>query len=115
MVEKVPFEFWGWVIPKLKTDFPYLIFIGEAYQVELYSKYIFTGKFDYLYDKVGLYDSIKRLTRNEYNATTWDINSVWNKDCRGIDEHMLRFMENHDEQRIASRFFAGNPWLAVPG
>jgi glycosidase len=62
-----------------------------------------------------LYDAIRRLTRNEPNASAWDINSVWNNDCRSIDEHMLRFMENHDEQRIASADFAGNPWLAVPG
>ncbi len=115
MVEMVPIEFWGWVIPKLKAEHPGLIFIGEAYNSGLYSKYIFTGKFDYLYDKVGLYDAIKRLTRNEGNATTWDINRVWNHDCQGIDQHMLRFMENHDEQRIASNDFAGNPWLAVPG
>jgi glycosidase len=62
-----------------------------------------------------LYDAIRRLTRNEPYASTWDINSVWNNDCRSIDEHMLRFMENHDEQRIASADFAGNSWLAVPG
>ncbi|TWJ02221.1 glycosidase [Mucilaginibacter frigoritolerans] len=115
MVEMVPIEFWGWVIPKVKEKYPDLIFIGEAYNVSLYGKYLFKGKFDYLYDKVGLYDSIKRLTRNEYNGTTWDINSVWNNDCRGIDQHMLRFMENHDEQRIASHYFAGDAWLAVPG
>jgi glycosidase len=115
MVEMVPFEFWGWIIPKLKADYPELIFIGEAYNTNLYSKYIFKGKFDYLYDKVGLYDAIKRLTRNEPGATTWDINRVWNNDTNGIDEHMLRFMENHDEQRIASNYFAGDPWLAVPG
>lgn len=115
MVEMVPFEFWGWIIPKLKIAFPQLIFIGEAYDNHKYQNYIFKGKFDYLYDKVGLYDAIKRLTRNEPNATTWDINRVWNQDCRSIDLHMLRFMENHDEQRIASSNFAGNPWLAVPG
>jgi len=115
MVEMVPIEFWGWVIPKLKTAYPQLIFIGEAYNTALYNSYIINGKFDYLYDKVGLYDGIKRLTRDEPNATTWDINRVWNHDCCGIDTHMLRFMENHDEQRIASRDFAGNPWLAVPG
>jgi glycosidase len=115
MVEMVPIEFWGWLIPKVKEKYPGLVFIGEAYNVSLYSKYLLTGKFDYLYDKVGLYDSIKRLTRSEYNGTTWDINSVWNNDCRGMDQHMLRFMENHDEQRIASRYFAGDAWLAVPG
>jgi glycosidase len=115
MVEMVPLEFWGWVIPKLKAEYPDLIFIGEAYTTSLYNKYISVGKFDYLYDKVGLYDAIKRLTRDDPKATTWDINQVWNKDTKGIDEHMLRFMENHDEQRIASGNFAGNPWLAVPG
>jgi glycosidase len=115
MVEMVPFEFWGWLIPKLKKKHPDLVFIGEAYDTSLYHKYIFTGKFDYLYDKVGLYDAIKRLTRNEPNASTWDINWVWNQDTKGIDDHMLRFIENHDEQRIASDYFAGDAWLAVPG
>jgi glycosidase len=115
MVEMVPFEFWGWIIPKLKAEYPQLIFIGEAYNINKYHDYIFNGKFDYLYDKVGLYDAIRRLTRNEPNATTWDVNKVWNHDCRNIDAHMLRFMENHDEQRIASSGFAGDPWLAVPG
>ena len=65
--------------------------------------------------RLGLYDSIRRLTQDEPNATTWDINRVWNQDCADIHEHMLRFMENHDEQRIASPYFAGDPWLAVPG
>ncbi len=115
MVEMVPIEFWGWVIPKLKESYPAIVFIGEAYNTNLYGKYIFDGKFDYLYDKVGLYDAIKRLTCNPYEASTWEINRVWNHDTKGIDEHMLRFMENHDEQRIASKYFAGNPWLAVPG
>ncbi len=115
MVEMVPIEFWGWVIPKLKESYPAIVFIGEAYNTNLYGKYIFDGKFDYLYDKVGLYDAIRRLTCNPYESSTWEINRVWNHDTKGIDEHMLRFMENHDEQRIASKYFAGNPWLAVPG
>jgi glycosidase len=115
MVEYVPSEFWAWLIPKMKQRYPELIFIGEAYQVGEYSNYLFKGHFDYLYDKVGLYDAIKRLTRNEPGASTWEINRVWNHDCRGFDERMLRFMENHDEQRIASEYFAGDAWLAVPG
>jgi len=115
MVEHVPFEFWGWLVPKLKAEVPDIIFIGEAYDTRKYNDYIFNGKFDYLYDKTGLYDSIRKLTINAPGATTWDINRVWNQDCLGIDKHMLRFMENHDEQRIASWFFALNPWYAVPG
>ncbi|WP_461453246.1 alpha-amylase family glycosyl hydrolase [Mucilaginibacter sp.] len=115
MIEMEPVEFWGWVIPKLKADHPDLIFIGEAYHYSLYNKYIFDGKFDYLYDKTGLYDALKKLIRNQGDATSWDINNVWNNETRGIDAHMLRFLENHDEERIANNIFAGNPWLAVPG
>jgi len=115
MIEYVPVQFWGWLIPKLKAAHPQLIFIGEAYQVALYSQYINDGKFDYLYDKSGLYDAVKKLTRSEAGASTWAINNVWNNQTKGLDAHMLRFMENHDEQRIASAAFAGNPWLAVPG
>ncbi|QJD97525.1 alpha-amylase [Mucilaginibacter robiniae] len=115
MIEMVPVEFWAWLIPQMKQQFPSLLFIGEAYQKGQYANYLFSGQFDYLYDKVGLYDAIKRLIRNEDHATTWDINAVWNYDCRGFDERMLRFMENHDEQRIASHDFAGNAWLAIPG
>ncbi|SDT41147.1 Glycosidase [Mucilaginibacter mallensis] len=115
MIEYVQVEFWGWLIPKLKEVHPDLIFIGEAYHYSLYNKYIFDGKFDYLYDKTGLYDAVKKLTRNEWGASTWSINNVWNNETKGIDEHMLRFMENHDEERIAHNAFAGNPWLAIPG
>jgi len=115
MIEMVPVEFWAWLIPKIKAAFPDMIFIGEAYDKDQYYNYIHNGGFDYLYDKVGLYDAIRRLTCNEPVASTWEINAVWNNHCRGIDEHMLRFMENHDEQRIASRFFAGDAALAIPG
>jgi len=115
MIEYVPVEFWAWLIPKLKAEHPDLIFIGEAYHYSLYRQYIFDGKFDYLYDKTGLYDALKKLIRNEPGASTWSINNVWNNETNGIDGHMLRFMENHDEERIANNTFAGNPWLAVPG
>lgn len=115
MVEYVPFEFWGWLIAEMKKLYPEVIFIGEAYNPQEYDNYLFNGKFDYLYDKVGLYDAVKRLTRNEWRASTWDINAVWNHHSRGFDERMLRFMENHDEERIASAPFAGDAWLAIPG
>jgi glycosidase len=115
MIEMVPVEFWAWIIPKLKVTYPDLIFIGEAYDKEQYYNYIHNGGFDYLYDKVGLYDAIRRLTCNEPGASTWEINAVWNNHCKGIDQHMLRFMENHDEQRIASTDFAGNASFAIPG
>ncbi len=33
----------------------------------------------------------------------------------GINHNMVHFLENHDEQRIASSDFNGDPWKALPG
>lgn len=114
VAEMVPVEFWNWVIPQIKKVNPKIIFIAESYDASAYQKYLSVGKFDYLYDKVGLYDSLKRLVRNEKNADVKDITAVWSKESRGFASHMIRFLENHDEERIASKQFAGNPWLAKP-
>ncbi|WP_234737185.1 alpha-amylase family glycosyl hydrolase [Tellurirhabdus bombi] len=112
MAEMVPVEFWGWAIPQIKASKPGIIFIAEIYNPAQYRNYIFTGKFDYLYDKVGLYDALRRLM--EGKGTTEDITRVWQQESGDYANHMLRFLENHDEQRIASRFFANDPWTAVP-
>jgi glycosidase len=114
MVEMVPVEFWSWVISDLKKKFPHLIFIGEAYDRNQYKNFIVNGKFDFLYDKVGLYDSLKRLIRNEYHAHVHEISTA-REETSDYSHQMLRFLENHDEVRIASAEFAGNSWYAVPG
>ncbi|WP_233219032.1 alpha-amylase family protein [Adhaeribacter arboris] len=114
MAEMVPVEFWNWVIPAVKKVNPAIIFIAEAYNPQEYSKYFTTGQFDFLYDKVGLYDGLKRLIRDESNGHVKDITYVWSQESRGFSSQMVRFLENHDEERIASAGFAGNPWLAKP-
>ena len=114
MAEMVPVEFWNWVIPAVKQVNPNIIFIAEAYNPQEYQKYFTTGKFDFLYDKVGLYDGLKRLIRDEPNGHVRDITHVWSQESRGFSSRMVRFLENHDEERIASAGFAGNPWLAKP-
>jgi len=114
MAEMVPVEFWSWVIPEVKKAKPGIVFIGEAYDPKTYTTYLTTGKFDYLYDKVGLYDGLKKLMRNEQSATVADIDHVWQKESAGFGDHMLRFLENHDEERIASKTFAGDPFKALP-
>ncbi|WP_421919572.1 alpha-amylase family protein [Marinifilum sp.] len=111
MAEMVPVDFWHWAISAVKDRFPNVIFIAEVYNPDLYETYILQGKFDYLYDKVGLYDTLKAVIRNEQPAQ--NISSCW-KSLNGLDQHMLRFLENHDEQRIASRFFAGEAVKAIP-
>ncbi|CAG5004344.1 Alpha-1,4-glucan:maltose-1-phosphate maltosyltransferase [Dyadobacter sp. CECT 9275] len=112
MAEMVPVEFWGWVIRKIKTLNPDIIFIAEIYNPYEYHNYITNGLFDYLYDKVGLYNSLRKLV--EGYGTVEDITRIWQQESGDISRNMLRFLENHDEQRIASRYFAGDPWLVVP-
>ena len=111
MAEMVPVEFWEWVIPKIKEQNPDILFIAEIYKPDEYRDYLFRGQFDYLYDKVELYDTLRHIV--EGKATTDDITAVWQRQ-EGITHRMLRFLENHDEQRIASPFFAGKPEFAIP-
>ena len=112
VAEMVPVEFWGWVIPQVKATKSRLVFIAEIYKPKEYKNYVQIGKFDYLYDKVGLYDALRRLMEGKGSAE--DITNVWQHESGDISEHMLRFLENHDEQRIASKDFADDPWVAVP-
>jgi len=112
VAEMVPVEFWAYVIPEVKKARPGIVFIAEAYNPKEYRTYLTKGKFDFLYDKVGLYDGLRKLMRQE--GTTDDITRVWREESNGFGAHMVRFLENHDEQRIASRDFATNPLRAVP-
>lgn len=111
MAEMVPCEFWGWVIPQIKQKHAKLTFIAEVYNPNEYRNYIHNGHFDYLYDKVGLYDTLRALTCGYASATA--ITGCW-QSVNDIQSHMLNFLENHDEQRIASEFFAGDARKALP-
>ncbi len=111
MAQMVPVAFWGWAIRQVKTQYPRLIFIAEIYEANRYRQYLDQGGFDYLYDKVGLYDALRRLV--EGGGSCHDITRVWQQESGGFSERMLRFLENHDEQRIASPQFANDPWAAV--
>ena len=111
MAEMVPHEFWTYATQQVKERYPEMIFIGEVYDPNQYRMYVESG-FDYLYDKVGMYDCIRGVICGERSASS--ITHEWQK-VDDIRDHMLYFLENHDEQRIASDFFAGNPWKGVPG
>jgi len=111
MAEMVPAEFWNWAIPQVKAVNPEIFFIAEIYNPAQYRNYIDQGKFDYLYDKVQLYDTLRLLINKR--SSTVDIHSI-QQSLKGINRNMLHFLENHDEQRIASSFFADDAWKAVP-
>lgn len=112
MAEMVPVEFWSWCIPRVKNKNNDLIFIAEIYTPSQYKNYLQLGQFDYLYDKVDLYDTLRNVICGK--QPTSDITFCWQR-IDGLQSHMLNFLENHDEQRIASCFFADNPFRAIPG
>ena len=111
MAEMVPAAFWNWATDKVKYRYPNMVFIGEVYNPAEYRNYLGAG-FDYLYDKVGMYDTVREVIRG--NQSTHAITAAWQQ-TDDIREHMLYFLENHDEQRIASNFFAGDARKGVPG
>lgn len=110
MAEMVPTAFWTYAIERVKASFPKVQFIAEVYNPEEYRRYISSG-FDYLYDKVGLYDTLRSIITEGRSASC--ITGCW-QSIDDIREHMLNFLENHDEQRIASAFFAGDAQKALP-
>ncbi len=112
MAQMVPVEFWEWCIREVKTAYPEVIFIAEIYETALYRDYIFKGDFDYLYDKVGLYDALRRLMEGHGDAN--DITKVWQEESGDFANHMLRFLENHDEHRITADQFAGKAEIGIP-
>ena len=110
MAEMVPAAFWQWATDKVKFAYPDKIFIGEVYNPAEYRNYLAAG-FDYLYDKVGMYDTLREVMRGNYS--THAITGAWQA-TDDIRDHMLYFLENHDEQRIASTFFAGDAQKGIP-
>ena len=111
MAEMVPAAFWHWATDKVKFAYQNVRFIGEVYDPRQYRNYIAAG-FDYLYDKVGMYDCLREVICGRRRAA--DITQQWqvNDD---ILSHMLYFLENHDEQRVASDFFAADARKGIPG
>lgn len=110
MAEMVPAEFWEYAISKVRSKYPHVQFIAEVYNPNEYRHYIASG-FDYLYDKVGLYDTLRAIVTEGRSASC--ITGCWQA-VDDIRQHMLNFLENHDEQRIASAYFAGDARKALP-
>jgi len=111
MAEMVPVEFWSFMNSAIKMKNPDSFLLAEVYNPKMYRDYIQKGKMDYLYDKVHLYDTIKNVMQGR--GLTDHIPPI-QEDLKDIEHHMLHFLENHDEQRIASPEFAGNANKAKP-
>ena len=111
MAEMVPVEFWSFLNSSIKMHKPDAFLLAEVYNPLMYRTYIHQGKMDYLYDKVGFYDTLKAIMQGKQAAS-----SIFNAQQKvaDIEQHMLHFLENHDEQRIASPDFAGDAALGKP-
>ena len=105
MAEMVPVEFWSFLNSSIKQKAPDAFLLAEVYQPDKYRDYLHKGKMDYLYDKVGFYDTLKAIMQEKGKVS--DLVAI-HKEISDIAPHMLHFLENHDEQRIASPDFAGN-------
>jgi len=111
MAEMVPVEFWSYLNSAIKTVRPDAFLLAEIYQPHIYRDYLRKGKMDFLYDKVDLYDSLKSIMQGQ--GSTDAIVKIQEK-MADIEHHMLHFLENHDEQRIASPGFAGDAEKGKP-
>jgi glycosidase len=111
MAEMVPVEFWSYLNSSIKMEKPDAFLMAEIYQPHIYRDYLRKGKMDYLYDKVQLYDSLKAIMQG--HGSTDAIVQIQDE-LADIEQHMLHFLENHDEQRIASPEFAGDARLGIP-
>lgn len=110
MAEMVPAAFWAYATREVKAKYPDILFMGEVYNPAEYRNYIHSG-FDWMYDKVGMYDTMRAVTCGFASATA--ITGAWQA-VDDIKEHMVYFLENHDEQRVASDFFAGDGKKGIP-
>nr|WP_204101072.1 alpha-amylase family glycosyl hydrolase [Saliniradius amylolyticus] len=111
MAQMVPVEFWSYLNCSVKAVNPDAFLLSEIYIPEQYRDYIYLGKMDYLYDKVGTYDAVRAIVEGKADT---DILPQTFDNIADIHSHMLMFLENHDEQRIASPAFAGDPDKARP-
>ena len=111
MAEMVPAEFWAYATKAVKKKFKHIIFMGEVYNPFEYRHYLESG-FDWLYDKVGMYDTMRSVICRMESASA--ITQAWQQND-DIRDHMVYFLENHDEQRIGSDFFAARAVKGVPG
>ncbi|MNF35301.1 Neopullulanase 2 [compost metagenome] len=111
MAEMVPYEFWSYMNSAIKVKNPDAFLLAEVYNPNEYRNYIRLGKMDYLYDKVETYDKLKDVIQGR--ALPDDLSDI-KKRMSDIEHHMLHFLDNHDEQRLASPEFAGTPQKGKP-
>jgi glycosidase len=111
MAEMVPYEFWSYMNSAIKMQNADAFLLAEVYNPREYRNYIHLGKMAYLYDKVETYDKLKEVIQGK--ALPYELSDI-QRGMKDIEHHMLHFLDNHDEQRLASPEFAGTPEKGKP-
>lgn len=111
MAEMVPVAFWSYLNSHIKIRRPDAFLLAEVYQPHLYRDYLQLGLMDSLYDKVDFYDTLKRIMQG--TGATSELVTI-QQQYQDIAPQLLHFLENHDEQRIASPDFAGDAEKGKP-
>lgn len=111
MAEMVPYEFWSYMNSSIKMKNPNAFLMAEVYNPQEYRNYLRYGLMDYLYDKVEFYDTLKAVIQGK--ALPDGLSDIQKRNA-DIEHHMLHFLDNHDEQRLASADFAGTPEKGKP-
>jgi len=111
MAQMVPVEFFSYLNSFIKTQKPDSFLMAEIYEEARYREYLHMGKMDALYHKVGLYDTLRDIICYGHSSDRIDFVQ---EPLGDIAPQMLHFLENHDEQRIASEGFAGEARYGLP-
>jgi len=104
MAHMVPIEFWKWAVKKARERSEYVYFLAEAYASDPMKvtsgdvlKELLKAGFNEVYDSYS-YDVVKGIYEHGKWANDLD-DLIWDNDRM---HKMTRYLENHDEVRIAS-------------
>lgn len=86
-----PTEYWEEIIPAVRRSHPHFIFLAESYWKS--ERALFRLGFDYCYDKT-FFDLV-------HSRKAHDLRNHLTR-TKPYQDKLLRFLENHDESRVAS-------------
>ena len=112
MAEMVPVEFWSYLNSSIKAAKPDAFLLAEVYNPDSYQG-LPAPRSHGLPVRQGR--ALRRAEARDAAAKAGaDTIARVHAEVLDIEEQMLHFLENHDEERIASPNFAGDPALAKP-
>ncbi len=98
----IPNDFWTWLIKRARARSNDLLFVAEAYDDK---QGLINAGFDAVYDD-PTYDTLKGITNQ--TALPTQLENLWFASSATASKKSLRYLENHDERRLASPLIVGS-------